>query len=240
MKKIFIKGAIISNNDQWIYDWLDWEATSPKKVQADLIEASGEDIEVEINSGGGSVFDASEIYTSLKEYQGNVKTKIVGLAASAASVIAMASDQLLMSPTSQMMIHNASAYAAGDYRDMNHMADILKNVNQTVANAYKLRSGLSDKELLNMMNAETWLTPQQALDHGLIDEIMFENENEATLETPLIVANFQSGLLPPKLIEKFKNKKLEDLVQIEESDFFMQKKAQAKLDLLKLGGSFNE
>lgn len=236
MKKVFIKGAIISNNDQWIYDWLDWEATSPKMVQSQLADANGEDIEVEINSGGGSVFDASEIYTSLKEYTGNVTTKIVGLAASAASVIAMASNRLLMAPTSQMMIHNASTVAAGDYRDMNHIADVLKNVNQTVANAYKLKSGKSDEELLEMMNAETWLTPQQALEHGLIDEIMFENEPALQ-----IVANYQSGLLPQKLIETIKNKKLDNLIfPDEKSDFFMAKKAQAKLDFLKLGGSLNE
>jgi ATP-dependent Clp protease, protease subunit len=239
LKKVFIKGAIISNDDQWIYDWLEWDATSPRNVQKQLAEANGiEDIEVEINSGGGSVFDASEIYTSLKEYKGKVTSKIVGIAASAASVIAMASDHLKMSPTSQMMIHNASISAYGDHRDMSHMADVLKNVNQTVANAYKLKSGKSDSELLELMNAETWFTPQQAFDHGLIDEIMFENENANN--QALIVANFQSGLLPPKLIEKIKNKKLDDLIQNNESDFLIQQKSKLQLQLLKLGGSIND
>lgn len=232
MTKIFIKGAIISNDDQWIYDWLEWDATSPRSVENQMKNTNGEDIEVEINSGGGSVFDASEIYTSLKEYKGKVTSKIVGIAASAASVIAMASDRLLMSPTSQMMIHNASAYAGGDYRDMNHMADILKNVNQTVANAYKLKSGKSDEELLNLMNAETWFTPQQALENGFIDEIMFENET-------LKVAASQNGLLPSIFIEKIKNKRFDDLIGLKDkSDFLLEQKA--KLNLLKLGGNIND
>jgi len=232
LTKIFIKGAIISNDDQWIYDWLEWDATSPRSVQNQMENTNGEDIEVEINSGGGSVFDASEIYTSLKEYQGKVTSKIVGIAASAASVIAMAADHLMMSPTSQMMIHNASSYSNGDYRDMNHMADILKNVNQTVANAYKLKSGMSDSELLKLMNAETWFTPQQALDRGLIDEIMFENEM-------VKVAANQNGLLPSKLIAKIKNKQFDDLIcPKDKSDFLLGQKA--KLNLLKLGGIIND
>lgn len=235
MKKIFIKGAIISNDDQWIYDWLEWDATSPRNVQNQLAETNGiEDITVEINSGGGSVFDASEIYTSLKEYKGKVTSKIVGIAASAASVIAMASDELLMAPTSQMMIHNASTYASGDYRDMNHIADVLKNVNQTVANAYKLKTGKSDAELLDLMNAETWFTPQQALENGFIDKIMFENE-----EPLQFAASFQNGLLPPKLIEKIKAKKFDDLIcPKDKSDFLLEQKT--KLNLLKLGGSIND
>lgn len=233
MRKVFIKGAIISNDDQWIYDWLEWDATSPRSVQKQMENLNGEEIEVEINSGGGSVFDASEIYTSLKEYKGKVTSKIVGIAASAASVIAMASDRLLMAPTSQMMIHNASAYSNGDYRDMNHMADILKNVNQTVANAYKLKSGKSDEELLALMNAETWFTPQQALENNLIDEIMFENE------APLLVAANQFSILPVELIKKLKNKKFDDLICLnDKSDFLLEQKA--KLNLLKLGGIVND
>src|SRR5690554_6323806 len=133
-KKINIKGPIIQSSHQWIYDWLGMEATSPKSV-SDLIEqANGEDLEVEINSGGGSVFAGSEIYTALKSYNGNVTVKIVGLAASAASVIAMAGKKIMMSPTAQMMIHNVSSYSAGDHNDMEHTAEILKNADKTIAN----------------------------------------------------------------------------------------------------------
>ena len=112
-------------------------------------------MEVIINSGGGSVFAASEIYTTLKSYMGNVIVKIVGLAASAASVVAMAGTKVLMSPTAQMMIHNVTTYAEGDYRDMEHTAVILKNANDTIANAYRLKSGKTQEELLALMDDET-------------------------------------------------------------------------------------
>ena len=99
---ISVKGPIIDSDDQWIYDWFGIEATSPKKV-IDLINQAknNEDLEIEINSGGGSVFAGSEIYTALKSYNGKVITKIVGLAASAASVIAMGGDIVLITPTGQ-------------------------------------------------------------------------------------------------------------------------------------------
>lgn len=233
MAKVLIKGAIISNDEQWIYDWLEWDATSPRNVQNQIAAANGEDLIVEINSGGGSVFDASEIYTSLKEYPGNVTTKIVGLAASAASVIAMASNKLMMAPTAQMMIHNAWIRAEGDAKALGHMVEVLKNVNQTVANAYRIKTGKTDAELLQLMNEETWFTPQQALEHGFIDEIMFE-------EKPLIVAaGFENGMLPVKLIEKLKNIKLNNLIcPQDESDFLLEQTT--KLNLLKLGGKTDE
>lgn len=159
--KINVKGAIIESDLQWIYDLFDIEATSPKKVADEIETAAGKDIEVIINSGGGSVYAASEIYTDLRSYQGIVETKIVGVAASAASVIAMAG-KLSMSPTAQMMIHNASTYAGGDYRDMDDASDFLKNVNKTIANAYQAKSGLSESELLKLMDETTWFTAQQA------------------------------------------------------------------------------
>lgn len=228
MPKISIRGPIIPNNDQWIYDLFDIEATSPRIVQSELADANGEAVDVEINSGGGSVFDGSEIYTALKEYEGNVTVKIVGLAASAASVIAMAGNKLTMAPTAQMMIHNASAVTAGDYRDMDHMSDVLKNVNQTIANAYKMRSGLSDQELLQMMDEETWLTPQQALDYGLIDEVMF------TEDVSVVASTDVSGLLPKQVINKIREEYRPTNNRVEnepdnESDILM-----AKLNLLKL------
>ena len=196
--KISVKGPIIDSDDQWIYDWFEVEATSPKKV-IDLINQAknNEDLEVEINSGGGSVFAGSEIYTALKSYGGKVITKVVGLAASAASVITMAGDVILISPTGQIMIHNASGGFGGDYRDMEKGAEILKNVNATISNAYRLKTGLSNEELLEMMNKETWLTPQQALEKKFVDEIMFTNDVK-------LVASFNNGMLPQEVINKMK------------------------------------
>lgn len=234
MGKINIKGPIISNSDQWIYDLFDIEATSPKMVDDKITEYDGDDLEVIINSGGGSVFDGSEIYTMLRSYSGKVTTKVVGLAASAASVIAMAGNKTLMSPTAQMMIHNVSAIGAGDYRDMEHTADILKNANKTIANSYMLKSGMGEKELLDMMDDETWLTPQQALDYKLIDEVMFEND------APNLVASVETSMLPPQVIDKIRNMKETftptNSDKQDKSDVFMQKKAEAKLQLLKLKG----
>ncbi|MBO8759618.1 ATP-dependent Clp protease proteolytic subunit, partial [Staphylococcus aureus] len=104
--KINVKGAIIPNDDKWIYEMLEMDATSPKDI-ADSLPDTNEDIDVIINSGGGDVYSGSEIYTSLKTYPGKVNIKIVGVAASAASVIAMAGDHIEISPTAQIMIHNA-------------------------------------------------------------------------------------------------------------------------------------
>ena len=195
---ISVKGPIIDSDDQWIYDWFEVEATSPKKV-IDLINQAknNEDLEIEINSGGGSVFAGSEIYTALKSYSGKVTTKVVGLAASAASVIAMAGDKILISPTGQIMIHNASGGFGGDYRDMEKGAEILKNVNATISNAYRIKTGLSSDELLDMMNKETWLTPQQALEKKFVDEIMFTNDIK-------LVASINNGMLPQEVINKMK------------------------------------
>ena len=224
MKKIKINGVIIPNDYQDIYDWLGWDATSPKKISEQL-EDSNDNVVVEINSGGGSVFAGSEIYTMLKSYTGEVTVRIVGIAASAASVIAMAGNKVLMSPTSQLMIHNATMATHGDYREMDHTSDFLKNVNQSIANAYKLKSGKTDDELKEMMDNETWFTAQQALEHKLIDEVMFDNELQA-------VASFDGGLLPIEVVTKIKNEILKKEQPTDnKSDFLM-----AKLNLLKLKG----
>lgn len=224
MKKINIKGVIIESEDKWIYDYFKMESTSPKDVSKAIDEANGDDLEVEINSGGGSVFAGSEIYTALKSYSGNVTVKIVGLAASAASVIAMAGKKVTMSPTAQLMIHNVSSWQSGDYRDMEHMADVLKNANDTIANAYRLKSGMSQSDLLKLMDKESWFTAQKALELKLIDEIMFESIK--------LVAS-HGGLLPPEVIEKVRNtiKNPQN-----EAVFLIQENAKAKLNLLKLGG----
>ncbi len=198
-KKINIKGPIVSDSDAWIYRWFGIEATSPKTVNETIEKANGEDIEVIINSGGGNVFVGSEIYTALKSYTGNVVVKIVGLAASAASVIAMAGKTVMMSPTAQMMIHTTTTYTSGDYREMEHTAEVLKNTDNTIANAYRLKSGKTQDELLEMMSHETWMTAEKAKELNLIDEIMFEEELQLAAS-----ANYM-GLLPPEVINKIRN-----------------------------------
>lgn len=232
MPKIQVKGTIVSNDDKWIYEWFDMEATSPKDITKSIIEANGQELEVEINSGGGSVFAGSEIYTALKDYKGNVTVKIVGIAASAASVIAMAGNKVLISPTAQIMIHNVSSVARGDYRDLQREAEIIKNYNTSIANAYRLKTNMSQSELLKLMNNETWLNAQQAKEKGFADEVMFDLGNQ------LIASYGQSQMIPQEVIEKIRNSVKNPLNSIEnDTDIFMQQKAQAKLKLLNLGGN---
>jgi ATP-dependent Clp protease, protease subunit len=230
--KIKVKGVIVSNNDKWIYDWFEMDATSPADIEKQLELAKNIDIEVEINSGGGDVFAGSEIYTMLKEYKGNVTVKITSIAASAASVIAMAGNIVKISPTAQIMIHNTSTVAWGDYRALEHEADVLKGWNKSIANAYMIKTGLEQKELLNLMNKETWLNAQKAKELKFVDEIMFENELKLSASI--------SGMLPQEVIEKVKNM-LKNVEPTKGSFLESQKDSQPVLvDLYKNKISLNE
>lgn len=224
MKKINIKGPIIGNDEAWIYEYFGIEATSPASVLREFEEDDDDELEVEINSGGGSVFAGSEIYTALKSYKGNVTVKIVGLAASAASVIAMAGKKVMMSPTAQLMIHNVSTHTGGDYRDMQHAAEVLKNANDTIANAYRLKTGKTQEELLALMDKESWFTAQKAKEHGFIDEVMFEQVQ--------LVASSYSGMLPPEVIQTMRNSRLKQHEPEADADVVIK----ARLKLMKLKG----
>nr|WP_121614783.1 head maturation protease, ClpP-related [Virgibacillus halodenitrificans] len=200
--KINIKGTIISSDIQWIYDLFGIESTSPEKVNKLIDSANGEDLEVVINSPGGDVYAGSEIYTMLKEYEtkGNVVSKIVGVAASAASVVAMAG-KTLISPTAQIMIHNAKSGTMGDHRDLQHGSEFLRGWDKSITNAYTLKSGMTQKELLELMDKETWFNAQQAKEKGLVDEIMFEDQNQ-----PKLVASIgDAQIIPQQVIDKIRN-----------------------------------
>ena len=230
-KKINIKGAIISNDEQWIYDMFEIEATSPKMVDEQLEEAGGEDIILSINSGGGSVFDGSEIYTAIKNYPGKTEAQVVGLAASAASFIALAADKTVIAPTGQMMIHNASMVTLGDHNDMTHAANMLQGINKTIANAYKMKCGMEEEELLALMDKETWITPQMALEYKLVDEIMFENQGIK------VAASAVSNVIPQPVIESIRNGKMKKPEQKKEEyitlDAFNQAIESLKAELTK-------
>lgn len=235
--KIDIKGPIISDSEQWIYDWLDMPATSPSKVNKLIgkIEV-GENLEVEINSGGGSVFAGSEIYTALKSFSGDVTGKIVGIAASAASVIAMGIKNLAISPTAQIMIHNASSYAGGDKNEMQIVSNLLEGIDKSIANAYEIKTGMKQEELLALMGKETWLTAQQAKEMKFVDSIMFEDEFKAAASTGT------DGIIPQNIMNKIQNEfknKLENKVKNEnvENENIKNKVlqlAKAQLELLML------
>lgn len=200
MKRIDVKGVVVSNDDKWIYDFFEMDSVSPNDVNEVLKDAI-EPVEVVINSGGGDVYAGSEIYSALKEYNSDVTVKIVGMAASAASLIAMAGNTVKIAPTAQIMIHNVSSRGSGDFRDFQHKSDMLENFNKSIASAYVLKTGKAESELLKMMNAETWFTAEQAKEHGFVDEIMF------TEQAPKLAASITSTILPENVINKIRNSK---------------------------------
>ncbi|UBK67534.1 Clp protease ClpP (plasmid) [Clostridium perfringens] len=204
MAKVNIKGPIISSDEKWIYNWFGMDATCARDVEKVINSVQqGEQLEVIINSNGGYVDEGSEIYTLLKDYNGEVVIKIVGMAASAASVIAMGGDKVKISPTGRIMIHNAAGGVCGDYRQMEHGAEVLKDCNEAIANAYALKTGMSKEELLDLMNKETFMNAQKAKQLGFVDEIMFDNSNR-------LVNDLNSGMLPKDVIEKIRNMKEEE------------------------------
>lgn len=227
--KISIRGPIVSSNQHRFYQWYGMEATSPKSVADALAKGNGERAEVEINSGGGEIFAASEIYTALRSYAGGVHIRIVGLAASAASIIAMAGESE-MTPTGMMMIHNVQTEASGDYRQMEHTAGTLRDANHAIISAYIAKTGRPEAEIAAMMDAETWITAERAVELGLVDRVMQPDTGQKPL-----AADFYSGMLSEDALKRAENF-LKD--QAAEPDFFMPERAQAeaKMKFLKLKG----
>lgn len=178
--EIDVRGDIVTNDDKWIYDWLEWDATCPADIKnALLTKPNGETLTVLINSGGGSVLAGQEIYTMLRG-RNDVEIKIQSLAGSAASVIAMA-NACEISPVAMIMIHNvAMSGASGDYHDMQKNAEILKQMNAALAAAYTEKTGKSQEEILRLMDRETWLTANQAVEMGFADGIMQDAETQYT------------------------------------------------------------
>lgn len=160
--------------------WFDDDIT-PKKFKAELLSDSG-DISVWLNSPGGDVFAASQIYTMLKEYAGKVSVRIDGLAASAASVIAMAGDEIIMSPVAMMMIHNPATVIFGEAADLQSGIKMLSEVKESIINAYEQKTNLPRNKISNMMDAETWFSAQKAVELGFADKILYAPETNGAKE----------------------------------------------------------
>ncbi len=181
MATIDIKGDIINNEDKLIYNYLGWDSTCANDVKSVIASTPADEmIDVYVNSGGGDVFAGQEIYSALKADK-RVNIHIQSLAGSAAGVIAMGG-HCSISPVAMIMIHNVSMVGAnGDYREMQHNAEVLKKMNEAMAAAYVEKSGKSLDEVLELMNKEAWLTANQCLEYGFVDEIESDNTGNSTL-----------------------------------------------------------
>lgn len=171
-RTLYLNGTIAEES------WYEDEIT-PKLFKEELMSGTG-DITVFINSPGGDCVAAAQIYNMLMDYKGNVTVKIDGIAASAASVIAMAGTRVLMSPVSLMMIHNPLTVAIGDSEEMKKAIDMLGEVKESIINAYELKTGLSRAKLSHMMDSETWMNAQKALELGFADGILFQNDDSVS------------------------------------------------------------
>lgn len=170
-RTLYLDGAIAEES------WLDDDVT-PALFKAEL-ENGGGDVTVWINSPGGDCFAAAQIYNMLKDYKGKVTVKIDGIAASAASVIAMAGDVVQMSPVGMLMIHNPSTVSWGDHKEMQKAIDKLNECKESIINAYELKTGLPRNRLSKLMDEETWMNSNKALELGFADEIIGGSEGTA-------------------------------------------------------------
>ena len=208
-RTLFLNGEI--SDETWFGD-----EVTPKLFKSELESGDG-DITVWINSPGGDVFAAAQIYNMLMDYPHNVTVKIDGLAASAASVIAMAGTEVLMSPVAMMMIHNPATVAIGDAGEMKKAIDMLAEVKESIMNAYEINTGLSRPRISHLMDAESWFNATKAVELGFADGILFDaqepekdEEPEAFLFSRMAVTNSMlSKLIPPKKEKKTPIEQLE-------------------------------
>lgn len=156
--------------------WFGDEVT-PGLFREELQSCEG-DITVWINSPGGDVFAAAQIYNMLMEYPGNVDVRIDGIAASAASVIAMAGNKVSMSPVAMMMIHNPMTVAMGDKKVMQQAIDMLDEIKESIINAYELKTGQTRTKIAHMMDAETWFNAKKAVELGFADDILYTGDSD--------------------------------------------------------------
>lgn len=164
-------GTIAS--DSWFEDDI-----TPQMFRDELFSGSGP-VTIWLNSPGGDCIAASQIYSMLMDYKGDVTIKIDGIAASAASVIAMAGTKVLMAPTSLIMIHNPMTMAFGNHEDMQRAIEMLDEVKESIINAYELKTGMSRAKLSHLMDAETWMNCNKAIELGFADDVLTDEKKGA-------------------------------------------------------------
>lgn len=228
--KINIRGVMIPNSYKWYYDFFGEDSTCPNDVQKILDSFQpGDEVDVYINSPGGVIDVGSEIYTLLKSQKESVHIYITGEACSAASIVAM-SGYCEMSPTALMMVHCVSGGVRGNHKIMEHMGEVLRTADKALCTAYMDKAGMSEEDALKMMEQETWLTAQQAKDRGLIDKIMFEEQEP---EAELLVNGLIFNLPTQEQMEKVRMLNRNNSKNESDGDSSLM---QARLNYLKMRG----
>ena len=225
-RTLFLNGTIAEDS------WFDDDVT-PQMFKEELMDGNG-NITVWINSPGGDCVAAAQIYNMLREYKGNVTVKIDGIAASAASVIAMAGDKVLMSPVSMMMIHNPMTIAFGDSGEMQRAIDMLSSVKDSIINAYELKTGMSRTKLAHLMDAETWMDANKAIELGFADEIIQRTCAVDEVEVPQVSMLYSKTAVVNSLMERIAEKcKIQQKEEIENSNKVKADSLMSRLNLMK-------
>ena len=193
-RTLFLNGTIAEES------WFDDDVT-PQLFKDELNSGSG-DIIVWINSPGGDCVAAAQIYNMLMDYKGDVTVKIDGIAASAASVIAMAGTKVLVSPVSMLMIHNPMTAAFGNSDEMQKAIEMLSSVKDSIINAYEIKTGLSRAKLSHLMDAETWMDANKAVELGFADEIMQRSHESEEVPAPTVSMLYSKANVVNSLMEK--------------------------------------
>ena len=193
-RTLFLNGTIAEES------WFDDDVT-PQLFKDELMSSSG-NITVWINSPGGDCVAAAQIYNMLMDYKGDVTVKIDGIAASAASVIAMAGTKVLVSPVSMLMIHNPMTVAFGNSEEMQKAIEMLSSVKDSIINAYEIKTGLSRAKLSHLMDAETWMDANKAVELGFADEIMQRSMETENTAVPTVSMLYSKANVVNSLMEK--------------------------------------
>lgn len=196
-RTLFLNGTIAEES------WFDDDVT-PQLFRDELNAGSG-DITVWINSPGGDCIAAAQIYNMLIEYKGNVTVKIDGIAASAASVIAMAGTKVCVSPVSMLMIHNPSAGIYGNTAEMQKAIEMLDEVKESIVNAYEIKTGMSRAKISRLMDAETWMDANSAMEMGFADEILQRSVTDE-IEIPQVSMVYSQVAVTNSLMDKIAKK----------------------------------
>lgn len=208
IRTLYLDGEI--SDETWYGD-----EVTPQMFKTELAAGEG-DITVWINSPGGDVFAAAQIYNMLMDYKGDVTIKVDALAASAASVIAMAGTTVQMSPVAMMMIHNPTTIAIGDSEEMKKAGEMLNEVKESIMNAYEIKTGMNRTKISHLMDAESWFNARKAVELGFADEVLEDKcgngepkkKDSMEIEGMMFSRMAVTNSLMEKLIQKPEGKKV--------------------------------